>query len=1057
MLRPNILTRLPWVRGVLISALLAGWVRAAEPDWRVSVEVDRVVYLPGSEGVATVIVDTPPGSAQEVVVRSRLEYGMTGRIDLPDIALEDPGAPTLTIPFHAPAEPWGYALVVELMREGKSLAQGRDVFAIGTNPFRLGQQSSFGGMLPASAARLFEGDDAHWPTQWRGMKGTWNEIYCTQPTEVVGLATDWDQWITMQDRYIRSRKTLLALTEACHRLGIKVMMYNNATPSGWVGTRWARKHPEWLAYNYTGGMLGHAAKLHVEDLGPMKSWHRTMDPGPRPDERWRMFQPFLLAFGPHPGLVEFACDQMLAAAEDFGYDGVRFDGHWEVGQFWTTLGYDIRGRRLTHGGSIDATNMAITRHMKAYIARTNPDFSFGYNYGLNYDYAAARSPEAFAEACAGGGLILFEGGAFDETHSDWRTGARAMREAALRVHQNGGVLYGQVLMLHASDRFPANEFSLRYYLITSFAATAHIYAGVYPDHPHYLPLQGEYFRFALRHGDLLFDENLQPVREPTQHLGVTVNGAEHPDLWWKLYTYKRPLADGYQIITHLVNMPAPGVDKENSTPDKQPAPLQDVRLDFADPPARVFVLDPEADPWAQEHPGASSMVLPEVASWKIVVQEFPGSCEHIPIEVLPVETWDGKDILPDPENGRVSFPIASFARGEDGTRLVRDEEAMFGNALYCEARPLDEPLYIMDGPRQECAAVLAPGPARVTFRLKVDGLEPADKPLLELSGPFGDRTIRVGEMERPDAWQPFAFDYEVKEGASGYMTVRYPGAVNLWIDSILYEQVRVATDRERFKGEAFDPASFPAREAHTKEAHIARGLWHEYFGLDEALARADMEVGTSWEIISSHVDRIPAGFPETVEQMLGHDLIALLNISAADLQPANRRNLREYVARGGTLFVGGGTRAFGHGGYADTFLGELLPVDTEKHDLERVEGGGGRVTSPGEHALTKGIYSAFRPSENPFSNELVAVPIDVDAHVVWLHRVRAKPGATTLLEAGGHPVLAVWRYGQGTVYAMTGTPLGEVTGAHTPWWEWEGWETILDRIVAGACGTGSTP
>jgi len=1034
--------------GIAVISALCPHLHAAARDVEMSVAVDRVVYEPGDHGLATVRL-TGAGDTKGLVVHSTIEHGLTGHLKLPDVTIHDLKDGKLAIPFSAPADDWGHTLRVALFNGPDQLASASDVFTVGSNPFRLGQHSCWSGDLRESVAHLFEGDDGFWPVQWRKMKGTWHEIYCTQPTEVVGLATDWDQWITMQDRYPRSRKTIRAFTGSAHRLGMKVVMYNSATPSGWVGTAWARKHPEWLAYNYMGGMLGHAAKLYVEDLEKMKSWHITMDPGERPAERWRGFQPYLLAWGADPDLVDFACAQMLSACADFGYDGVRFDGHWEIGQFWTTLGYDIDGRRLNHGRSVDAANTRITRQMKKTIASEKPEFLYGYNYGLNYEYGAAKSPDAFHEACSGGGMILFEGGTFDESHSDWRLGARAMRDAALRVHQHGGLLYGQARMLHAPEQYPVNDFSLRYFLISNFAAASHIYAGVNQDHRCFLPIQDTYYHFALRYGELLYDERLQPVKEPARLLGVTVGGAEHPDLWWKIYTYKRQLEGTYQIITHVVNMPAHGVDKENSTIDKQPAPLNNVLVSFAGQPTRAFVLDPEEDPWIDAVGSVSSLTIRELKSWKIVVQEFPGSCENIPSEIFTAQTFDGRDIAPDPENGRIVFPIASFARGEACARLMRDEEALLGQTLYCQPASVDEPSYLLDGPRQECASITAPGRARITFRLKVADRSSANT-VFDASGPFGSKTIACSDFQHSGVYQAFACEYEVKEGESGYMTMRYHGGTDLWIDSIVIEQVDVATDHDRFSAEGLDTARLPVRKDHTKKAHIVRGLWHEYFGFDGALERARMQVSESWEIISSHIARVPAGFPGTIEDLLEFDLVALLNIAADELRPDDRKNLREYVHRGGTLFVGGGTRAFGHGGYANTFLADLLPVIGAKLDLEKAEGKAQRIRSAGEHELTKRVFSVLKPSEDPFSNDLVSVPVEHDARNVWFHQVQAKPRTTVLLEAGGQPILTTWELGRGTVYAMTGTPLGETGEAGRPWWEWQGWRTILDNILTRA-------
>jgi uncharacterized membrane protein len=1017
----------------------------ANSGLRMTVRVDRVVYQPSGQGNATIQIDS---AAEGSVLKSWLEHGLSGRTDLPDVPVSGSSATSMTIPFSIPPGVWGCTFHAELHQGSQRLAGATDVFAVGTNPFRLGQEQVGGTSdLTEAAAQKLDGVNAYWPDQWRRTKGTWLEIYCAQPTEVVGLATDWDQWISMQDRYLRSKKAIRALTGSAHELGMKVMMYNNATPSGWVGADWARKHPEWLAYNYTGGMLGHAAKLYVEDQEKMKTWHKTMDAGERPKERWRGFQPFILAFGADPALIDFACDQMLAARADLSYDGVRFDGHWSVGQFWTTLGYDILGRRLNHGQSLDQTNKQILEQTKTYIAERKPDFYYGYNYGLNYEYAAVKEPETFRDACSGGGMILFEGAMFDGAHSDWRIGAKAMRDAALRVHQYGGTLYGQARMLHAAEMFPLNDFSVRYCLIVNFAATSHIYGGAYPDHGSYSPLLENYYHFALRYGEILYDENLRPIKDPAQQMDVKVNGSEHPDLWWKLYTYKRPMDGKYQIITHLINMPAPGLTKEASTIDKQPPPIKDVHVSFARQPERVYILDPEQDPWMQEQTAGSSLVIPEVKSWKIVVQEFSGSCDDIPAEIFPEDSFDGKDIAPDPKDGKIVFPISSFARGEEGTYLIKDSQAMLGNSLYCKARPLAEPLFILDGPRQEAGAILAPGRGRITLRLKVADNQSRDA-ILDLSGPFGDKSIPRNTFRKSNAYQAFSFDYEVVEGESGYTTVRYLGGADLWIDSIVIEQTQVASDRDRFSARDLDTSRKPAHTARTHKAHVARGLWQDYFGFDAAMKEAGIESTSSWEVISSHQARVPDGFPKTVDEMLEYDLIAILNLAADELQPENRRNLREYVDRGGTLFVGGGTRAFGHGNYQNTLLADLLPVEIKQRDLVRAEGDAQLIQVTAGQPITEGIVSTSKPREDPFSFATAEQVSDSAPRNVYYHAATAKPRATVLLASDGNPILTTWKFGKGRVYAMTGTPLGETAEGDLPWWNWTGWNTLLVRILA---------
>lgn len=1001
------------------------------------VEVDRIVYAPGGTGEARIRIEGTAERSGSAVVRSWLEYGLTQREALPDtsVLLKDGETTSLPLKFNAPVDAWGVKLNVALELDGEEVAHGWDVFAVGTNAYRLGQQGSCGGIdLAREMAADFTREDSYWPVRMRDMKATWLEIMCGSTCEFCGFKTDWDEWISMQGRYKRSKETIRAMTHAARRLGMKAMMYNNTGPSGSVGAEWARRHPEWLSYNYMGGMR---ADLNVLDVEKMKSWHKRMKSHPVDRKHSPGFQPIYISLS-DPKLIEFGCDQMLYACEDLGYDGVRFDGHWLLGARWNGLVYDMDGQRPNRGESLDRVNTRITRHMKSYTWERKPDFEFGYNYGPNYETEGERSPDTYGVACAEDGMILWEGACFSDEYSNWWIGAMKLRNDALRVHQNGGVHYGFARMLHSGGLHPVNDFSLRYYYITNFASTSHIYAGVSSGHPSYRPIQGLYYRFALRFGELLYHKDLRSIQKPRDHLSVTANDREIPNLWWKLYTYKRPLQGRYQIITHLVNMPGKMVNKENSTPDKQPPPIRDVLVRFAEIPDRVILLDPEEETWMLQLGSVESVKIPELKSWKILVQEFSGSCDHIPVEELPEVSFEGRDLAPDPKNGKLVLPIMLFPWGAVGTRLVDDEDAMFGYAFHCDAlaaEPYQDKelikkaqLRAMFGPNNSHPN-LAPGRARATLRLKV-AENVSEDAVCTVTGSFGKRAIPATVFHTPGVYQEFAFEYEVKEGKPDYVDMNYHGVTDLWADSVVMEQLKVAKDRDLLEEERLDVSGLSVREGYSKKVHLLRGLWHDYFGLEGALKGAGMEWGDSWEILSSRGAFLPSGFPATTAELLEYDLVALLNISGDSLQPLRRKDLREYVYRGGTLFVGGGTRAFGHGGYQNTLLGEILPVEVHKFDLKRAEGETQLIRRAGDHEITRGISFSGKPRN------------------LYYHNVQVKPGATVVLETGSAPILTVWQLGHGKVYAMTGTPLGETENG-TPWWEWEGWQAILDRILTG--------
>jgi len=1027
----NRCTRTHWVIIVVCLAWIQG-VQPAAAEAQLTVEVDKVVYLPGETGAATVIVHVPGDVEGPLRLESFLESQMTGKVELEPVSLDVTPGQTLTnrFPFTAPRDAWGVKLGTRLLSDNRKLADAWDVFAVGTDNYRLGQVNNHGGGLPKSAVRLFEDENSHWPAKWRKTKGTTLEIMAALPTEFCGLETEWDQWISNQAGYTGSKAALRAYIEAAHRVGIKVMIYNNATPSGWVGTAWARQHPEWLSYDYMGRMR---ADLSVRDIEAMKSWHLTMKRTPVSG-----FEPLYLNFY-DPKLTVFGCEQMLSASREYGYDGVRFDGHWILGDVWGGIGYDMNGRRPNRGESLDGVSTRIMNHLKSYIREQKPDFIFGFNYGNNYQCGGARNPDAYRVACADGGMILWEGSTHHGAFSNWRTGALALRENSLRVHQAGGIHYGQILGPSHSG-FPNSDFYQRYIYITNFAALSHIFGTVYDEHPGYLPIQGLYYRFALRYGDLLFDRDLQPVLEPENHLSVAVNDARRGDLWWKPYVYKRPMEGKYQVISHLVNMPGPNVDKKNATPDKQPKPLENVRVTFTNRPSRAFILDPEQDPWMQSLGSVESVEIPALKSWKIVVQEFTGTCENIPVEVIPEGDHRGKDRTPDPKNGRIVFPITLFLTGATGggfvstsgaagTRLMEDEDAIFGHALFCDTRAVGEPMRVMAGPNQSMPTA-APGRTRVTLRLKVSD-NTSSKTVCTASGRFGQYAIHANEFREAGAYQEFSYDYDLREGLSNYVNMNHHGIAALWVDAVVMQELKLAGDRDLFDGKGLDVDALPPRKGVSKKAHLVRGLWHDFFGLDAALDRAGIEVSDAWQVFSTDHAKIADGLPVTLSELMEHDLVALLNVSADSLQPVRRKNLREYVLRGGNLFVGGGPHAFGHGGYPNTFLEEILPVEIEKFDMVKADGDAQLIVPMAGNKITADISLADRPRN------------------LYHHRVRLKPGATVLLKAGTASILSRWNVGRGTVYAFTGTPCGE-PGDEAAWWAWDGWQAILDRILEEA-------
>ena len=137
--------------------------------------------------------------------------------------------------------------------------------------------------------------------------------------------------------------------------------------------------------------------------------------------------------------------------------------------------------------------------------------------------------------------------------------------------------------------------------------------------------------------------------------------------------------------------------------------------------------------------------------------------------------------------------------------------------------------------------------------------------------------------------------------------------------------------------------------------------------------------------------------------------VFLGDVNEESIRPMLAR-LASYVENGGTLVVAGGPFAFGCGGYAGTFLENMLPVRTHSFDC--------------------------LPASADDADGRTAVAFDeCDATLFWIQRDEPKEGAEVLLKtATGDPLLVKGSYGAGTVYAFLGTPLGDESRDAKAFW-----------------------
>jgi len=163
-------------------------------------------------------------------------------------------------------------------------------------------------------------------------------------------------------------------------------------------------------------------------------------------------------------------------------------------------------------------------------------------------------------------------------------------------------------------------------------------------------------------------------------------------------------------------------------------------------------------------------------------------------------------------------------------------------------------------------------------------------------------------------------------------------------------------------------------------------------------------------------ESLSGGFPDTPELLNSYEAVILGDIEADFFTDKQQRLLGEFVEqRGGGLLMLGGVNSFGAGGYGNSPVGNLLPV-------ELVSGPQGYVRDKFKPEFSRdGLdHLAMQLVDDPVANLQLWRQMP---ELVGLTRVgRLKPGATLLmshrLNEQDVPVLAVHRVGAGRAAAF---------------------------------------
>jgi len=292
------------VRYLILFALVgSAAAAAAEPPREkcaVSVRAKLALVPPGGEQSFAVSLVNPTSKAIKAAVRLFVEYDLADRIDVDSRTITvAPGERAAFTARWKPAEElWGCFARVEAEIGDRRLA-ARDVFTVSTNAIAASpicqtilatrRNNDAQKRLRADVDRVRDAGSLlleHF--NWQA--STWGPVYPRK-----------DFWQAGMSPSGRSddKKMIKYVARLVHERGMKFMTYAAPVFAGPEGYRWVKRHPDDLLYPTPDGKIPMKEKLaSVATANTLR--RKTLDQG---------------------------LDEYIKVIRDFGYDGIRWDGH----------------------------------------------------------------------------------------------------------------------------------------------------------------------------------------------------------------------------------------------------------------------------------------------------------------------------------------------------------------------------------------------------------------------------------------------------------------------------------------------------------------------------------------------------------------------------------------------------------------------------------------------------------------------------------------------------------------------------------------------------------
>lgn len=349
---------------------------------------DRITYDPGMEGKASLQLWNFSGQD----VTGNLTLFLDRRIDvrekIAERALTIPAKERcrLEFPFQAGEEELGRGLVA-IFQAGDDLVSRRFAFSVVRDVYRV---AFHGGGEPMFAPLWWDRERCYASAKASAESCVRNNINCWEafswaPSDFDEMTPDEEVWASGQTQYRKTKTCLKAFIETAKQHGVRAISYGKACGGGYPGIVNALRRPELF---HTFGPSGFCHEFFSVDVLDRMRENRYRIHG-LDEDFWQEWISVWAMIG-NKETYDLGCDEIIASAKMFGWDGVRYDGHFS---YWND---DIRAGE-------------VVRYCEDRIRKELPGFSFGYNiFGSDTSRVYYRTCEEFKAAADRGGMMMSE-------------------------------------------------------------------------------------------------------------------------------------------------------------------------------------------------------------------------------------------------------------------------------------------------------------------------------------------------------------------------------------------------------------------------------------------------------------------------------------------------------------------------------------------------------------------------------------------------------------------------------------------------------------------------